>query len=89
MFKVRVYKGLSFFKCLSLSLIRHSQKFNKINTEYCRYCNGFKYVKCLECHGSGRIFYDGMKEHLCNNCKGRGEIICNFCSGLGCNNTMF
>jgi DnaJ-class molecular chaperone len=87
MFKVRVYKTQTFKR--NIGLIRHSQKFNKINKECCRYCNGIKYVKCLECHGSGRIFYDGMKEHLCNNCKGRGEIICNFCSGLGCNNRMF
>ena len=57
--------------------------------DYCKYCNGFKIIRCLECYGSGRIFYDGMKEHLCNTCCGRGDVVCDFCGGIGCDNTIF
>jgi hypothetical protein len=49
----------------------------------CKFCNGFKIIKCLECNGCGKIYFDGMREFLCNNCRGAGSTNCTFCGGLG------
>lgn len=56
--------------------------------EYCSYCKGKKIIKCMECKGCGRIYYDGMKEYICDMCCGCGHITCNFCGGTGINHMI-
>lgn len=51
----------------------------------CLYCKGTKILICLECQGGGRTYQDGMKEFICNGCRGCGYNTCNFCGGTGFN----
>lgn len=55
------------------------------SSKYCPYCGGEKYYKCLECDGCGKLYSDGMREYLCNECRGRGLAPCSMCGGSGIN----
>ena len=54
-------------------------------SEHCEYCQGFTYVTCHTCAGYGKMFMDGMREYLCDDCGGGGKIICRMCGGSGRN----
>lgn len=51
--------------------------------DHCPYCKGKKSIRCLDCLGCGRQYYDGMKEHICDGCHGYGYKKCDFCGGSG------
>jgi hypothetical protein len=52
-------------------------------SDICRYCNGWKIVKCPDCNYSGRMYFDGFKEIICTSCHGTGLILCPICCGRG------
>lgn len=49
----------------------------------CEYCKGRIMVKCIECNGVGRVYFDGFKESICDSCTGWGCNICQMCGGGG------
>jgi hypothetical protein len=53
--------------------------------KHCPYCKGNLYTKCYTCCGSGKLYLNGMKEYLCDDCGGRGNDICRMCRGSGKN----
>lgn len=48
-------------------------------SKYCYYCSGNMYIKCYTCHGKGKVYMEGMREYLCNNCNNSGDIVCSMC----------
>jgi hypothetical protein len=56
--------------------------------KHCPYCRGSSYTKCYTCCGIGKLYIDGMKEYLCDDCGGCGYDICNMCRGSGKNPIM-
>ena len=57
--------------------------------DQCPYCKGTKYTRCLTCAGSSRVYDDSTKEYICNDCKGRGGVVCEFCGGSGLSYFLF
>ena len=84
----KLYKNKNFIRSFHLTKGSNIRNIYKKH-EYCKYCKGYTSNQCLECRGSGKILRNGMKEYLCNNCRGRGEIVCIFCGGCGQCNSIF
>jgi len=58
------------------------------NNDKCEYCKGNQLV-CRLCKGIGKTYFDGCKEHICNNCNGCGIVQCDICGGSGRNHNIF
>ena len=56
--------------------------------EHCLYCQGHKYIKCLECDGIGKYLKDGGKEYICRSCYGQGHRMCVYCGSTGKNHML-
>jgi len=54
----------------------------------CVYCMGKGLVLCRTCNGSGKMYYDGFKEVICDTCSRFGCVICNICDGSGIYNNI-
>jgi hypothetical protein len=71
---------------LSTSNLNHEYYEKLYNSSVCNYCKGNPTI-CSLCKGKGKIYFDGFKEHICDNCKGRCLISCDICGGSGkCHN---
>ena len=46
--------------------------------DYCLYCAGTTFMKCIECDGKGFIKKDN-KEYKCDTCDRKGDLACIFC----------
>jgi hypothetical protein len=51
----------------------------------CEYCKGTMYIRCYTCHGNGKVYKEGMREYICDDCHRSGTLICDMCGGSGIN----
>lgn len=76
--------------------IKKTQEVTKPKTDsiVCNECNGYKYISCPECHGSGKMPKRDSNGNIltrgeimimssCERCKGSGIITCPKCQGVG------
>lgn len=40
-------------------------------------------ILCKSCNGCGKIYFDGIKETICDKCNRSGYVLCNYCGGYG------
>ena len=75
-------KDTKFIKCISCNIggIFHQD-------DCCPYCRSTKYIKCISCNGVGKIYFDGCKEMICDDCRGNGNK-CKYCGSNDFINTL-
>lgn len=56
----------------------NNKLFNK-----CMHCTIPGIILCKSCNGCGKIYFDGIKETICDKCNRSGYVLCNYCGGYG------
>jgi hypothetical protein len=54
-------------------------------SKYCAYCKGTGNIRCYTCNGNGKVYMEGMKEYICDDCNRGGMSTCTMCCGYGMN----